>query len=109
MFAKSSCNDLIVSDSSARTVISGHFDKTVKFWDNRAQGGANYNQPVNEINLGAKVTSLSLSKGSFFLPLIIPSIKTLLFGLPCPSETGEILGPLVFKRLRDLAFESTVY
>jgi len=54
-FAGSSCNDLVTTD---QVIISGHFDKKVRLWDNRSGGS----EPMNELVVGGKVTSLDLSK-----------------------------------------------
>ena len=35
-FAGSSCNDIVTTDGSGSTIISGHFDKKIRFWDTRA-------------------------------------------------------------------------
>lgn len=59
-FAGSSCNDLVITDGSGSTIISGHFDKKIRFWDTRADSSA------NDIILPGKVTSLDLSKGILF-------------------------------------------
>lgn len=64
-FAGSSCNDLVITDGSGSTIISGHFDKKIRFWDTRADSSA------NDIILPGKVTSLDLSKGMFLLLLFV--------------------------------------
>lgn len=56
-FAGSSCNDLVITDGSGSTIISGHFDKKIRFWDTRTDCSA------NDIVLNGKITSLDLSKG----------------------------------------------
>lgn len=56
-FAGSSCNDLVTSDGAGSTIISGHFDKRIRFWDIRTEMSA------NDIMLQGKVTSLDLSRG----------------------------------------------
>lgn len=56
-FAGSSCNDLVTADGAGSTIISGHFDKRIRFWDTRADTTA------NDILLQGKVTSLDLSRG----------------------------------------------
>lgn len=53
LFAGSSCNDLVTLDS--QSVISGHVDKKIRFWDVRAD------PPQSEILLQGKITSLDLS------------------------------------------------
>lgn len=58
-FTGSSCNDLVTSDGSGSTIISGHFDKTIRFWDTRTESGS------NDIVLQGKITSLDLSRGEF--------------------------------------------
>ncbi|KAI4459502.1 autophagy protein 16-like [Holotrichia oblita] len=55
-FAGSSCNDLVTADGSGLTIISGHFDKRIRFWDTRSESGP------NEIVLNGKVTSLDLTR-----------------------------------------------
>ncbi|CAB0045134.1 unnamed protein product [Trichogramma brassicae] len=59
-FAGSSCNDLVTSDGSGSTIISGHFDKTIRFWDTRTETGSN-------LQLQGKITSLDLSRDANFL------------------------------------------
>lgn len=54
-FAGSSCNDLVTTEQA---VISGHFDKKVRFWDIRSSSA----EPMQEIILEGKVTSLDLTK-----------------------------------------------
>jgi len=58
-FAGSSCNDLVTTDSSGTTIISGHFDKRIRFWDTRSDTTS------RDILLQGKVTSLDLSRGKF--------------------------------------------
>ena len=41
-----------------KVIISGHFDKKVRLWDNRSSSS----EPMNELVVGGKVTSLDLSK-----------------------------------------------
>ena len=41
-----------------KVIISGHFDKKVRLWDNRSSSS----EPMNEFVVGGKVTSLDLSK-----------------------------------------------
>lgn len=60
-FAGSSCNDLVTSDGAGSTIISGHFDKRIRFWDTRAESSS------NDIVLQGKVTSLDLSRGEYLL------------------------------------------
>lgn len=49
----------VTSDGSGSTIISGHFDKKIRFWDSRTDSSA------SDIVLNGKVTSLDLSKGKF--------------------------------------------
>lgn len=58
-FAGSSCNDLVTSDGAGSTIISGHFDQRIRFWDTRAESSS------NDILLEGKVTSLDLSRGKY--------------------------------------------
>ena len=53
----STCLDLVTSDGLATSIISGHFDRKIRFWDARAERAA------NEISVQGKVTSLDLSIG----------------------------------------------
>lgn len=53
LFAGSSCNDLVTLDS--QTIISGHLDKKIRFWDARAD------PTQSEIVLQGKITSLDVS------------------------------------------------
>lgn len=57
LFAGSSCNDLVVATGTADSgsIISGHFDKRVRFWESRMES------TCNEIMLEGKITSLALS------------------------------------------------
>ncbi|CAG5135625.1 unnamed protein product [Candidula unifasciata] len=55
IFAGSSCNDLVSSHGTS--IISGHFDKRVRFWDIRTSGDSS----INEILLTGRLTSLCLS------------------------------------------------
>ena len=59
-FAGSSCNDLVTSDQvklllcllpCSKVIISGHFDKKVRLWDNRSSSS----EPMNELVVGGKV------------------------------------------------------
>lgn len=62
-FAGSSCNDLVTSDGAGSTIISGHFDQRIRFWDTRAESSS------NDILLEGKVTSLDLSRGEYLFSL----------------------------------------
>lgn len=59
-FAGSSCNDLVIVDSIGSTIISGHFDKSIRFWDARTESSA------NNFVFAGKVTSLDLTRGKTF-------------------------------------------
>lgn len=63
LFAGSSCNDLVVASGSSDSgsIISGHFDKRIRFWESRTES------TCNEILLEGKITSLALSPNSFNL------------------------------------------
>lgn len=61
-FAGSSCNDLVTGDGSGTTIISGHFDKRIRFWDSRTDASS-----VNDIVLQGKITSLDLSRDGKYL------------------------------------------
>lgn len=69
-FAGSSCNDLVIFDGSGSTIISGHFDQRIRFWDTRVESSSNY------ILLEGKVTSLDLSRGKFFFRNNQPELPT---------------------------------
>ncbi|KAL3848135.1 hypothetical protein ACJMK2_019012 [Sinanodonta woodiana] len=53
IFAGSSCNDLVTLHGT--NIISGHFDKRLRFWDSRAEN------TTNEITLQGRISSLHLS------------------------------------------------
>ncbi|KAH9514693.1 hypothetical protein Btru_023319 [Bulinus truncatus] len=55
IFAGSSCNDLVTLYGAS--IISGHFDKRIRFWDTRGPTDSS----INEILLQGRLTSLSLS------------------------------------------------
>lgn len=55
----SACNDLITLNNGA--IISGHFDKKIRFWDTRSDS---FN---HEIPLNGKITSLEISKDCVYL------------------------------------------
>lgn len=61
MFAGSKCNDLVTWGNLSSSVISGHFNKIVKFWDTRTEN------PVKEITLQGRLTSLDISPGIFIV------------------------------------------
>ncbi|XP_032887329.1 autophagy-related protein 16-1 isoform X2 [Amblyraja radiata] len=52
VFAGSSCNDIVCTD---QCVMSGHFDKKIRFWDIRTES------IVRELELQGRVTALDLS------------------------------------------------
>eukprot|EP00731_Ephydatia_muelleri_P024685 Em0016g956a len=52
LFAGSSCNDIIAGKGMGTSIISGHLDKRIRFWDARTNAAA------SEIALPGKVTSL---------------------------------------------------
>ena len=58
-FAGSSCNDLVTTDGVQ--IISGHFDKRIRFWEERTETSH------NEILLQGKVTSLDISRDGNYL------------------------------------------
>ncbi|KAL5484535.1 hypothetical protein EMCRGX_G021053 [Ephydatia muelleri] len=51
LFAGSSCNDIIAGKGMGTSIISGHLDKRIRFWDARGNAAA------SEIALPGKVTS----------------------------------------------------
>lgn len=58
LFAGSICNDLVTSDGGpGANIISGHYDKKIRFWD------ARHEEAVNEFLLPGRVTSLDVSLG----------------------------------------------
>jgi len=59
-FAGSMCNDVVCLGDT--TIISGHFDSSLKFWDTRSG-----NTPTAEIKLAGKVTSLDVSKSGCYV------------------------------------------
>ncbi len=56
LFAGSKCHDLVALDASG-SLISGHFDKKIRFWDARNES------PKSELQLQAAITSLSINRG----------------------------------------------
>ncbi|XP_067622848.1 autophagy-related protein 16-1-like [Eurosta solidaginis] len=54
--AGSSCNDLVTTDSLGSTIIRGHYDKKIRFWDIRTE------KQADDILMPAKITSIDLSK-----------------------------------------------
>lgn len=59
LFAGSKCHDLVALDSSGN-LISGHFDKKIRFWDSRND------TPRCELQFQAAITSLSINRGLIF-------------------------------------------
>lgn len=59
LFAGSSCNDLVTLDS--QSIISGHLDRKIRFWDARAD------PTQSEILLQGKITSLDVSSNRNYL------------------------------------------
>jgi WD40 repeat protein len=57
IFAGSACFDLVTSDGLGTSIISGHFDRRIRFWDTRSDNS------VNEISLQGRITSLDLLPG----------------------------------------------
>ncbi|KAK3604095.1 hypothetical protein CHS0354_010401, partial [Potamilus streckersoni] len=53
IFAGSSCNDLVTLHGT--NIISGHFDKRLRFWDSRSDS------TTNEVTLQGRISSLQLS------------------------------------------------
>ena len=62
LFAGSSCNDLVTLDS--QTIISGHIDKKIRFWDTRSDPAQ------TEILLQGKITALDISSSEFIQPFV---------------------------------------
>lgn len=60
-FAGSRCNDLVKTDGSGTTIISGHVDKKIRFWDTHTHSS------IHDIELQGKITSLDLSKDCQYL------------------------------------------
>jgi autophagy-related protein 16 len=65
LFVGSSCNDLVTLDS--QSIISGHLDKKIRFWDVRTDNSQ------SEILLQGKITSLDVSSSelNFFWGFIL--------------------------------------
>ncbi|CAB4055544.1 ATG16L1 [Lepeophtheirus salmonis] len=66
-FAGSTCNDLVTNETM---IISGHFDKKIRFYDCRNIGGSSSfgsDTHQSEIIVGGKITSLDLSKNGQYL------------------------------------------
>jgi len=56
LFAGSKCHDLVAHDASG-SLISGHFDKKIRFWDSRNDSAK------CELQLQAAITSLAINRG----------------------------------------------
>ncbi|CAF0735433.1 unnamed protein product [Brachionus calyciflorus] len=69
LFAGSSCNDLVTMDS--QSIISGHLDKKIRFWDIRMD------PPQTEISLQGKITSLDVSSNRNYLLASIRDVNCL--------------------------------
>lgn len=69
LFAGSSCNDLVTLDS--QTIISGHIDKKIRFWDTRSDPAQ------TEILLQGKITALDISSNKNYLLASIRDVNTL--------------------------------
>jgi autophagy-related protein 16 len=52
----SECHDLVAHDASG-SLISGHFDKKIRFWDSRNDSAK------CELQLQAAITSLAINRG----------------------------------------------
>ena len=87
-FAGSSCNDVVTSDGSGSTIISGHFDKSIRFWDARVESSS------NDIVLQGKVTSLDLSRGKLLHQTVGP---VFLYLLKAPLHQTSIFWYLHWK------------
>ncbi len=59
IFAGSSCNDLVTNDGLGTNIISGHFDRKIRFWDTRSDTSS------NDVCLLGKITSLDLAPGKY--------------------------------------------
>ena len=69
LFAGSSCNDLVCLDS--QSIISGHVDKKIRFWDVRSD------PTQSEIVLQGKITSLDVSSNRNYLLASIRDVNAL--------------------------------
>lgn len=80
-FAGSSCNDLVCVDGSS--VISGHYDKRIRFWDVRTES------PTQEVGLMGRITSLDLSLDKNFLMASVRDDTIEVFDLRMNSVVGQ--------------------
>ena len=83
-FAGSSCNDVVTTEMS---VISGHFDKKVRFWDIRSSS-----EPLHEVIVGGKVTSLDLTKDKNYLAICSRDDKLSIVDLRTNGVVGTYSG-----------------
>ncbi|VDM47978.1 unnamed protein product [Toxocara canis] len=60
-FPGSTVLDIAANDRQCGMMISGHFDKKVRMWDTRTE------EPVHTIQLGGKVTSLTISADGLYV------------------------------------------
>jgi len=57
IFSYSSCNDLCLSDEAGNSIISGHLDNHIRFWDSRSGDCTN---EITGVHSG-QITSLTIS------------------------------------------------
>lgn len=81
-FAGSSCNDLICIGGGS-TIISGHFDKRIRFWDIRAD------VPTQEVSLPGKITSLDVSADQNYLSASVREDSIEVLDLRMNSVVGQ--------------------
>jgi len=81
-FAGSSCNDLV---TQGQTIMSGHFDKKVRIWDNRKSA----TQPSGEIVMGGKVTSLDLDTEGKYIAVCARDDRLKVVDLRMEKVVGE--------------------
>ncbi|KRY23749.1 Autophagy-related protein 16-1 [Trichinella patagoniensis] len=55
LLSASTCYDLVAVGNSQSMLISGHFDKKIRFWDDRCQ------HVVKDMQVGGKITSLDIA------------------------------------------------
>lgn len=82
-FAGSSCNDLVTLNDST-TVLSGHYDKRVRFWDVRKDS------PTQEVCLPGKITSLDISTDQNFLLAAVRDDSIEILDLRMNSVIGQL-------------------
>ncbi len=66
IFTYSSCNDLCLMDGDGQTLISGHLDNNIRFWDTRT--GSDIRE-LTDVHIG-QVTSVSMSPGNNDYPIL---------------------------------------